>query len=102
MRPKLKLLAETLAARLAAESLCQLRGHLEACDQASDLVAERERRSGRARKGSRHLRQALAESAHGAVRTKGSQFAGCQRALTARTGYKRAILATAYKLLRTA
>ena len=167
VRPKLKLLAATLAATLDAESLCQLRGHLQACDHASELVAEQDRRiaaavapwqhqldlletipgidwpsacailaeigptpaqdfpdaaqlgawagvcpgnnisagkrrSGRARKGNRHLRQTLAESAHGAVRTKDSQFAGFHRALTARMGYKRAILATAYKLLRTA
>ncbi len=167
VRPKLEPLAETLAATLDAESLCQLRGHLLACDHASQLIADQDRRiaqalaawhsqldllqtipgidrpsacailaeigptpaqdfpdaahlgawagvcpgnnisagkrrSGRARKGNRHLRQALAESAHGAVRTQGSQFAGFQRALTARMGYKRAILATAYKLLRTA
>ena len=167
VRPKLEQLAETLDATLDAASLCQLRGHLQACDHASDLVADQDRRiatavapwqaqldllqtipgsdwpsagailaesgptlaqdfpdaahlgawagvcpgnnisagkrrSGRARKGNRHLRQTLAESAHGAARTQGSQCAGFQRALTARMGYKRAILTTAYKLLRTA
>ena len=59
------------------------------------------RRSGRARKGNRHLRVALAGCAHGAARTKDAQFAGYHRSLTARKGYKRAILATAHKLLRT-
>ncbi|MCY3671644.1 MAG: IS110 family transposase [Alphaproteobacteria bacterium] len=166
VRPKLRLLAEILSAKLDTESLCQLRGHLQACDHASGLVSAQDRRiaatiapwqhqldlletipgidrasacailaeigptpaqdfadaahlgawagvcpgnnisagkrrSGRARAGNRHLRQALAECAHGAARTKGSQFAGYYRALTARRGSKRAILATAYKLLRT-
>ncbi len=59
------------------------------------------RRSGRARKGNRSLRVTLAECAHGAVRTHGTQFASYHRTLTARKGYKRAILATAHKLLRT-
>ena len=44
---------------------------------------------------------ALAECAHGAARTKDSQFHGYHRALTARLGYKRAILTTAHKLLHT-
>jgi len=59
------------------------------------------RRSGRARKGNRSLRVTLAECAHGAVRTQGTQFASHHRTLAARKGYKRAILATAHKLLRT-
>ena len=58
------------------------------------------RRSGRARPGNRTLRATLAECAHGAARTTGSQFHGYHRALAARLGYKRAILATAHKLLR--
>ena len=58
------------------------------------------RRSGRARKGNPALRATLAECAQGAVRTKGTQFHGFHRALAARRGYKRAILATAYKMLR--
>ena len=37
---------------------------------------------------------------HGAVRTKGSQFYDYHRAHAGRLGYKRAILATAHKLLR--
>ena len=36
----------------------------------------------------------------GAARTKSSQFHGCHRTLAGRLGYKRAILATARKLLR--
>ena len=58
------------------------------------------RRSGRARKGNPTLRATLAECAHGAVRTKGSQFYTYHRAHTGHLGYKRAILATAHKLLR--
>ena len=58
------------------------------------------RRSGRARPGNPTLRATLAECAHGAARTTGSQFHGYHRALAKRLGYKRAILATAHKLLR--
>ena len=58
------------------------------------------RRSGRARRGNPTLRATLAECAHAAARTTSSQFHGYHRALAARLGYKRAILATAHKLLR--
>ena len=54
------------------------------------------RRSGRARPGN----ATLAECAHGAARTKSSQFYDYHRMLAGRIGYKRAILATAHKLLR--
>ena len=59
------------------------------------------RRSGRLRRGNATLRATLAECAHGAVRTKGSQFHGYHNTLKARMPYKNAILATAHKLLRT-
>ena len=59
------------------------------------------RRSGRLRRGNATLRATLAECAHGAVRTQGSQFHGHHKALKARMPFKRAILATAHKLLRT-
>ena len=59
------------------------------------------RRSGRLRRGNATLRATLAECAHGAVRTKGSQFHGYHNTLKARMPYKKAILATAHKLLRT-
>ncbi len=59
------------------------------------------RRSGRLRRGNATLRATLAECAHGAVRSKGSQFHGHHNALKAHMPYKRAILATAHKLLRT-
>ena len=58
------------------------------------------RRSGRARQGNPTLRATLAECAHGAVRTKSSQFYGHHRMLAGRVGYKKAILASAHKLLR--
>ena len=58
------------------------------------------RRSGRTRRGNPTLRVTLCECAHAAGRTKDSQFHGYQRAVTARRGYKRAVFATAHKMLR--
>ena len=46
------------------------------------------------------LRATLVECAHGAARTKGCQFEAHHRALAARRGYKRAIVAGAHKMLR--
>ena len=45
------------------------------------------------------MRQALVQAAHGAIRTKGSFFAGFYQRLAARRGRKRALLAVARKLL---
>ena len=50
--------------------------------------------------GSKTLRASLVECAHGAARTKGCQFEAHHRALAARRGYKRAIVAGAHKMLR--
>ena len=58
------------------------------------------RRKTRTRRGSKTLRAALVECAHGAARTKGCQFEAHHRALAARRGYKRAIVAGAHKMLR--
>lgn len=58
------------------------------------------RRSARARRGNKALRAVLVECAHGAARTHGCQFRGYHKALMVRRGYKRAIVATAHKLLR--
>lgn len=58
------------------------------------------RRSARARMGNKALRAVLVECAHGAARTHGCQFRGYHKALMVRRGYKRAIVATAHKLLR--
>ena len=58
------------------------------------------RRSGRAVKGNRHLRATLAECAQAAARTKGYQFQGYHKSLMLRKGYKRAVIATAHKMLR--
>lgn len=58
------------------------------------------RRSTRSRMGSKALRAVLVECAHGAARTHGCQFRGYHKALMVRRGYKRAIVATAHKLLR--
>ena len=58
------------------------------------------RRNARTRMGSRTLRASLVECAHGAARTKGCQFEAHHRALAARRGYKRAIVAGAHKMLR--
>jgi len=58
------------------------------------------RRKTRTRPGSKTLRAILVECAHGAARTRGCQFEARHRALAARRGYKRAIVATAHKMLR--
>ena len=58
------------------------------------------RRNARTRMGSKTLRADLVECAHGAARTKGCQFEAHHRALAARRGYKRAIVAGAHKMLR--
>ena len=58
------------------------------------------RRMARTRQGSTTLRAVLVECAHGAARTKGCQFEARHRALAARRGYKRAIVAGAHKMLR--
>lgn len=52
------------------------------------------------RRGSKVLRSVLVECAHGAVRTHECQFRGYHQALTVRRGYRRAIVATAHKMLR--
>ena len=52
------------------------------------------------RRGSKVLRSVLVECAHGAVRTHQCQFRGYHQALTVRRGYRRAIVATAHKMLR--
>ena len=59
------------------------------------------RRPAHARSGAKHLRALLVGCAHGAARTRGCQFHAYHRALAARRGYKRAIVATAHKLVRT-
>lgn len=58
------------------------------------------RRAARTRMGSKTLRAVLVECAHGAARTHGCQFRGYHKALMIRRGYKRAIVATAHKMLR--
>ena len=58
------------------------------------------RRNGRARRGNQTLRAVLIECAHAAARTHNCQFQAFHQALTKRRGYKRAIVATAHKLLR--
>jgi transposase len=57
------------------------------------------RRSGRTRKGSRWLRQALTEAAHGAAHTKHSYLAALYHRIAARRGKKRAIIAVAHAIL---
>jgi len=58
------------------------------------------RRASATRRGSRFLRSLLVEAAHGASLTKNCQFATFRSTLTARRGYKRAIVATAHKIAR--
>lgn len=52
------------------------------------------------RRGSRHLGAILNQCAHAASRTKDAQFHGYCKQMTIRRGYKRALVATAHKLLR--
>lgn len=58
------------------------------------------RKSGRIRKGNPYVRRLLCEFAHAASRTR-SVFKSKFQALTVRRGHKRAIIATAHKILRT-
>ena len=58
------------------------------------------RRNSRTPMGNKTLKGVLVECAHGATRTKSSQFYAYCKAITIRRGYKRAIVATAHKLLR--
>jgi transposase len=57
------------------------------------------RRSGHTRKGSRWLRQALTEAAHGAAHTKKSYLAALYHRIAARRGRKKAIIAVAHAIL---
>jgi transposase len=59
------------------------------------------RKSGKTRKGSRWLRRALTEAAHGAARTKNKYYQAMYHRLAGRRGKKRAILAVAHSLLVT-
>ena len=59
------------------------------------------RRAGRVRHGNATLRATLAERAHGAVRTHGTQFKNWHEAHVGRLRYKKSILAVAHKMLRT-
>ena len=57
------------------------------------------RRSGRTRKGSRWLRQALTEAAHGAAHTKKTYLAALYQRIAARRGRKKAVIAVAHAIL---
>jgi transposase len=57
------------------------------------------RRSGKTRKGSRWLRQALIEAAHGAAHTKKTYLAALYNRIAARRGKKKAIVAVAHAIL---
>ena len=58
------------------------------------------RRISRTRRGNLTLREVLIECAHGAARTHDCQFEGYHKALAIRRSTKRAIVATAHKMLR--
>jgi transposase len=57
------------------------------------------RKSGKTRKGSPWLRQALIEAAHGAARSKKTYLGAQYRRLVARLGKKKAIIAVAHSIL---
>lgn len=57
------------------------------------------RKSGKTRKGSKWLRWALVEAAHGAARTKDTYLAAQYHRLVPRRGKKKAIVAVAHSIL---
>jgi transposase len=57
------------------------------------------RKNGRSRKGNRHVRRQMCETANAARKTT-SQFKGKYQSLVGRRGHKRGIIAIAHKLLR--
>ena len=57
------------------------------------------RRSGQTRKGSRWLRHALVEAAHGAAHTRQTYLAALYRQIAARRGRKKAVIAVAHAIL---
>ena len=59
------------------------------------------RKSGKTRKGSKWLRRALTEAAHGAARTKNKYYQSLYRRLAARRGKQRAVVAVGHSLLVT-
>jgi len=59
------------------------------------------RKSGKTRKGNKHIRRVLCEIANGAVKTN-SQFKGLYQGLVIRRGRKRAIFAIGHKILKIA
>ena len=59
------------------------------------------RRSGKTRKGSKWLRRALIEAAHGAARTRNSYYQAQYRRIVARRGKQRAAVAVGHSLLVT-
>ena len=59
------------------------------------------RKSGKTRKGSKWLRRALTEAAHGAARTKNKYYQSLYRRLAARRGKQRAAIAVGHSLLVT-
>jgi transposase len=59
------------------------------------------RKSGKTRKGSKWLRRALTEAAHGAARTKNKYYQSLSRRLAARRGKQRAAVAVGHSLLVT-
>lgn len=59
------------------------------------------RKSGKTRKGSKWLRRALTEAAHGAARTKDKYFQAQYRRLAARRGKQKAAIAVGHSLLVT-
>lgn len=59
------------------------------------------RKTGRTRKGSKWLRRALIEAAHGAARTKDKYFQALYRRLASRRGKQRAAVAVGHSLLVT-
>jgi transposase len=97
-----RLTAEKLVAEIGIDmGRCPTAGHLASwaglCPGQDESAGKR--RSGKTRKGSRWLREALVEAAHAAGRSQGTYLGAQYRRLAARRGAKKAAVAVGHSIL---